>query len=109
MINTLPDTIHEQIITEIQEILNDKPLYDNLNQYAKQIANNVMSGVKPNLKTKDLIPMFAGTILQRFIPGGENSPGLGSIIGGLGNNIKAQSPHSGDKSGETQKNVFDKN
>lgn len=109
MITELPQTIHEQMIKEIQEILQDKPLYDNLNSYAKQIANNVMQGVKPNVKTKDLIPMIAGTVLQKFIPNAGQGGGIGGLMGGLGN-IQAQNPQSANKPAESSNNgnAFDK-
>ncbi|MEM4067705.1 MAG: hypothetical protein QXV17_12690 [Candidatus Micrarchaeaceae archaeon] len=73
LIQRIPDIVQNEIRNAIEDILNDKELYDEITRYLQGLAKGTMQSINPMPRSRGLLGDILPMILSRFIPIGPRS------------------------------------
>ncbi|MEM3872601.1 MAG: hypothetical protein QXE05_08590 [Nitrososphaeria archaeon] len=73
LIQRIPDIVQNEIRNAIEDILNDKQLYDEITKYLQGLAKGTMASINPMPRSRGLLGDILPMILSRFIPIGPRS------------------------------------
>ncbi|MEM4067506.1 MAG: hypothetical protein QXV17_11695 [Candidatus Micrarchaeaceae archaeon] len=73
LIQRIPDIVQNEIRNAIEDILNDKQLYDEITKYLQGLAKGTMASINPMPRSRGLLGDLLPMILSRFIPIGPRS------------------------------------
>ncbi|MEM4067695.1 MAG: hypothetical protein QXV17_12640 [Candidatus Micrarchaeaceae archaeon] len=73
LVQRIPDIVQNEIRNAIEDILNDKQLYDEITKYLQGLAKGTMSSLNPMPRSRGLLGDLLPMILSRFIPIGPRS------------------------------------
>ncbi|MEM3845907.1 MAG: hypothetical protein QXU98_09420 [Candidatus Parvarchaeota archaeon] len=68
LVQRIPDIVQNEIRNAIEDILNDKQLYDEITKYLQGLAKGTMASINPMPRSKGLLGDLLPMILSRFIP-----------------------------------------
>ncbi|MEM4067516.1 MAG: hypothetical protein QXV17_11745 [Candidatus Micrarchaeaceae archaeon] len=68
LIQRIPDIVQNEIRNAIEDILNDKQLYDEITKYLQGLAKGTMASINPMPRSRGLLGDLLPMILSRFIP-----------------------------------------
>ncbi|MEM4067631.1 MAG: hypothetical protein QXV17_12320 [Candidatus Micrarchaeaceae archaeon] len=68
LIQRIPDIVQNEIKNAIEDILNDKELYDEITKYLQGLAKGTIQSINPMPRSKGLLGDLLPMIISRFIP-----------------------------------------
>ncbi|MEM3872838.1 MAG: hypothetical protein QXE05_09805 [Nitrososphaeria archaeon] len=68
LVQRIPDIVQNEIRNAIEDILNDKQLYDEITKYLQGLAKGTMASINPMPRSRGLLGDLLPMILSRFIP-----------------------------------------
>ncbi|MEM3873325.1 MAG: hypothetical protein QXE05_12265 [Nitrososphaeria archaeon] len=68
LVQRIPDIVQNEIRNAIEDILNDKQLYDEITKYLQGLAKGTMASINPMPRSKGLLGDLIPLIFSRFIP-----------------------------------------